>query len=171
MTVVTFWQRMDRAGRGLAPFAITVMLVLVGLIPVHIPRFAPVSPALALAAVFHWSVYRPDLLRPLAVFAVGLLQDLLSGAPVGMNALTFLAVHGLVLTQRRVFLAGTFPLMWFGFGIVVFGVAAAQWLLYSLLTLSIARIDAAIAGSVMTLLIFPAAAAVFLLLHRAFLHD
>jgi len=171
MTVVTFWQRIDRAGRGLAPFVITVMLVLVGLIPVHIPRFAPISPALALAAVFHWSVYRPDLMRPFAVFIIGLLQDLLSGSPIGMNALTYLAVHGVVLTQRRVFLAGTFPLMWFGFAIVVFGVAVAQWFLYSLFTMTIARVDAAVAESVLTLLIYPAAAAVFMLLHRAFLHD
>lgn len=171
MTVVTFWQRIDRAGRGLAPFAVTVMLVLVGLIPIQVPRFSPVAPALALTAVFHWSVYRPDLLRPLAVFLIGLLQDLLSGAPVGMNALTYLAVHGVVLTQRRVLLAGTFPLLWFGFGIVALGAGFAQWFLYSLLNLTIARVDAVFTCSVLTLLIYPAAAAVFLLLHRAFLHD
>lgn len=36
----TFWQKVDKTGRNLAPFAVTVMMVLVGMIPLPVPGYA-----------------------------------------------------------------------------------------------------------------------------------
>lgn len=167
--IVSFWQRLDRMGRNLAPFAVTVMLVLLGLVPLRIPHYTPVAPLLTLMAVYYWSIHRPDLLRPSAVFAIGLLQDLLSGGPLGLNALMLLAVHGVVLSQRRYFLASTFALMWFGFALIVVGAALLQWTAFSVLDGALLAMDAAFAQAMLTLALFPILAWLFVRIHRAFL--
>jgi len=43
--------------------------------------------ALMLAAVYYWSVTRARAVARVAAFALGLFQDLLTGAPLGSNAL------------------------------------------------------------------------------------
>lgn len=166
---LTFWQKLDRAGRNVAPFAVTVLLVLAGMVPVHVPAYAPVAPALGLMAVYYWAIHRPDLLRPSAVFIIGLLQDMLSGAPMGLNAMVLVTAHATVLHQRRFFLASTFTLMWFGFGLIVFGSAFLQWAAYSVLNGTLLRLDTVLAQATLTLALFPVFAWFFVRVHRAFL--
>ena len=126
------WHRLDALARRLTPFAITLILVLVGVLPLHLAAWPRVAPVLALIAVYHWSVQRPELLPAPAVFAIGLLQDVLAATPIGVNALTFLAVHGAVLSQRR-FLAGKpFLVAWLGFAVVAAGAAVTSWVLVSI---------------------------------------
>lgn len=166
---LTFWQRLDKTGRNLAPFAVTVMLVLLGMVPLHIPSYTSVAPSLTLMAVYYWTIHRPDLLRPSAVFLVGVLQDLLSGAPLGMNALVLITVHWVVLNQRRFFLASTFSLMWFGFAMIVIGAAGLQWLVFTVLNATMVPFDAAFFQAFLTLGLFPMFAWLFIRVHRAFL--
>lgn len=166
---LTFWQRIDKAGRNLTPFAITVMLGLLGMVPLRLPSFAEVAPSLTLMAVYYWSIHRPDLLRPSAVFAVGVLQDLLSGAPLGLHGLILVLVQGTVLSQRRFFLASTFLLMWVGFALVVFGAAFTEWLVFCALNTTLMPFRALFFQALLTLAVFPLFAWVFIRIHRAFL--
>ncbi len=64
------------AGRML-PAATTLFAALISVLPVHIPGYAALTPAFTLMAAYHWTIYRPDLLPPLALFAIGLAEDLL----------------------------------------------------------------------------------------------
>jgi rod shape-determining protein MreD len=165
----TFWQRLDKTGRNLAPFAVTLMLVLVGLIPIRIPSYAAIAPQFALIAVFYWVVHRPDLMRPSTVFLIGLLQDLLSGGPLGLNALVMVLLHGAVMGQRRLFLSSSFLLMWFGFGMVLTGATVLQWGAFSVLAGAALPFMPALFQALLTLAIFPAVAWLLLRVHRAFL--
>lgn len=166
---VTLWQRLDKTGRNLAPFAVTVMLLLLGMVPLHIPSYTEVAPALTLMAVYYWGIHRPDLLRPAAVFGLGLLQDLLSGAPLGLNALTLVCVYWTVLTQRRFFLANTFALLWVGFVLIVLGAAVLQWAVVCALGATLVPFDAPFFQALLTLALFPVFAWLFIRVHRAFL--
>lgn len=49
-----------------------------------------VMPTWPLMAIFLWSGMRPQFMPPIAVFAIGLTQDLLTGAPMGVWALSYL---------------------------------------------------------------------------------
>jgi len=86
------WTRLDCTARGLAPFALTVLLIVFGMVPLGVPDFAPVMPALGVIAVFFWLVYRPDLMPAWAVFLVGLIQDLLGGGALGVGVFVLLVV-------------------------------------------------------------------------------
>lgn len=128
----TFWERLDAQARALTPFGLAVFLVLIGGLPFHMEGFVFVAPMLPLMAIFHWTVYRPDLMPVYAVFVVGLLQDILGGMPLGVSALVYIAVFWGVLSQRRFLYGKSFFIVWLGFAIVALLAQAATWFLVSI---------------------------------------
>ncbi len=127
----TFGQKLDLLARNLTPLGLTLILVIVDAVPLHVPAFAQIAPMLTMVAIYHWAVYRPTLLPPSAVFAIGLLQDILGGTPLGVTALVLLSVHGVVVWQNR-FLAGkSFGIVWLGFGLILAGACVETWILVS----------------------------------------
>lgn len=125
----TLTQRMDRFARHLLPLAISVVLVILSVVPVYLPGYGQIAANLVLMAVFFWSVYRPDLMAPAPVFGIGLLLDILSGMPPGMNALILVLVRSVVVTQGRVFRGKSFLVLWWGFSLVALGASLCLWLL------------------------------------------
>ena len=164
-----FWGKIDQAGRNIAPLAVTVALMLVGMAPLHLPNYAPVAPMLPLMAVYYWVIHRPDLLRPSMAFGLGLLQDLLSGTPLGMTPLIHVLVYWVVLTQRRFFLGTSFAMLWFGFALVAFGAGLVGWFAWSILNLRLLSPNSALMQSTMTVAVFPLFGWLFIRIHRAFL--
>ena len=53
--------------------------------------------------VYFWSLVRPDLMPPGAVFFLGLAEDLLSGGPPGVWAASFLICYAFLDRQRDAF--------------------------------------------------------------------
>jgi rod shape-determining protein MreD len=117
---------------GLVPVCTLLLLALVAVMPLRIPGYAAVTPAFVLIGLYYWTVYRPDLLPPTAVFAVGLIADLLSGAPPGVAALVLLTARAVVMPQRRYFVGRLFPFVWMGFTLVAAGALGFQWLIGSI---------------------------------------
>src|SRR5262245_58014810 len=99
----------------LLPVTTMVLAMLVSIQPIHIPGYAAVAPAFTLMVAYHWTIYRPDLLPALALFIVGMVQDLLSGALPGVTALTLLLTRAILLGQRCHFVNRPFPFIWAGF--------------------------------------------------------
>ena len=121
--------RLDRMARNLAPFALVLGLVVIATLPLRLPGYAATAPAVALIAVFYWTVHRPDLLPAPAAFLIGVWQDLLVGTPLGINALLLLAAHRVVSSQRRILIGKPFAVMWWAFAVTAFAAALGLWLL------------------------------------------
>ena len=164
-----FWQKLDQLARRLTPFALTVVLVIVGSIPIPVPDFARVAPALALIAVYFWTIHRPELLPVYAVFVIGLLQDALSGTPIGVNVLVLLTVHGVVLSQRRFFIGKSFVISWLGFSLVAGAAFIEMWILVSIFNLTPVSAMPIAAQYPITLGVFPLIAWIFFRWHQAYL--
>jgi rod shape-determining protein MreD len=151
---------LPRATRGLArflPAATAVFAAILGLLPVPIPGYAALTPAFALMAVYHWSVYRPDLLPPSLLFAVGVAQDLVTGATVPASALVLLLARAGVLHYRRHFVGRPFPFVWAGFAALVGTAMLGLWALHCVLQLSLFDLRTAIVRGALTVALFPAA--------------
>ncbi|MBF0251999.1 MAG: rod shape-determining protein MreD [Alphaproteobacteria bacterium] len=151
----SFWQRLDLVMRGMTPLFLTLALVVLGQIPFHVPAMTEVSPLLPLAAVYHWTVYRPELYPVAGVFFAGLLQDALSGMPFGINAAVFVLVHMVVLTQQVFFANRSFLIIWLGFALVAAGAFAASWLLNALFHSALTAPQAALMQYLVTVGVFP----------------
>lgn len=111
-------------------FGCLVLLTLSAL-PLHLPFWAAVSPNLLLMAVFYWAVFRPDRLPLVAIFALGVVEDALIGAPIGINAIILVLTYGFVLSQQRIFQSATFGMMWVAFALVSAAASIVGWLMIS----------------------------------------
>ncbi len=153
--IPTFAQRLEQSSRRLIPLACTILFVFLGAVPWPIPHFGSVAPSLGLISVYYWSMHRPDLFRSFTVFAVGVLSDSIHYLPLGLTAFTFVAVHRLVLTQRRFFVGHAFFMLWTGFGLVTLIVMAVHWIAISLLSGQTTAFVPLLIQGLLTITIFP----------------
>ena len=124
--------RLAQFGSNAVPGVVTLLLVIIGLVPLGIPQLGFVVPPLALIAVYYWGIYRPDLLPAIAAFAIGLFHDVLSGGALGLYASIFLVVRAVMASQRRFFLGKPFYVEWWAFMVVGAAAFLTQWVLASL---------------------------------------
>lgn len=162
----TLWRQLDAAARASFPSACTVLLLLTLAAPLGLPGQAQMQPAVALACVFFWSVFRPASMPAPVVFGLGLLSDLLGLGPLGVGVITLLFTHGLAWRFRRGLAAQGFVVVWLVFAGVAAGAAALVWGLTSLLTLSLLSITAAMFQFGLTVGCYPILSAIFTRAHR-----
>ncbi len=122
------FRQLDELATGLTPFFVSLVLILLSTAPIHLPATGPVSPELGVIAVFFWTIYRPDRMPAFAVLGLGLWQDLLNAAPVGLHTIAFLVVYGIVASQRTFFRGKPFPIVWWAFGLTAALAASVFWL-------------------------------------------
>jgi rod shape-determining protein MreD len=125
-----FLRQVDSFGRAAFPVAATAVLLVLAAAPVGVPGLVP---AVALPCVFFWAVFRPAALPPPAVFGLGLLQDLLSFAPIGSGVLALLITFGFATRWRRFLARQSFLLVWLAFCGFAGAVGALGWGLQTLL--------------------------------------
>src|SRR5215218_7071959 len=114
-------RRADALARAALPGGLAALLLILAALPLGLPGLVP---AVVLPCVFFWSVFRPTALPPPAVFGLGLLQDLLTAAPLGTGMLVLLVTHGLAARWRRALAARSFLVVWLAFCGVSAGAAA-----------------------------------------------
>ncbi|MDA0368258.1 MAG: rod shape-determining protein MreD [Proteobacteria bacterium] len=147
--------RLAQVARNGAPGLLALLFVLLTLAPYNFPGSAQLMPPLALMAVFHWGVYRPDLLPAPLAFVLGLLQDILSGGPLGMWAAMFFLVLVVMTYQRRFFLGKKFVVEWLGFALVTPVVFFAIWLIGSFYVGAFVDPGALVVQAVVTAAFYP----------------
>jgi len=162
-------QRDDGIAARLVPAVTTILAATLSVIPMRMPGFAVVTPAFALMAVYHWTIYRPELLNPLTVFAIGLYLDFLNGTPAGLSALTLLLSQVLVMGRRRWFVNRSFPFVWLGFAALSGLFMLMQWGVAGLFDMRMLDFQPFAFQGVLTVAIFPIASWVLVRAQRAFL--
>jgi rod shape-determining protein MreD len=168
---VTWFERTDIQLRGLTPFVFTLLMVLASALPWHLPSFAPVTPAFTAMAIYYWSIYRPDKLPYAATFSLAMLLDLLTGTPLGLSALVYLLLQVILNTQRTFFHGKPFLVVWWGFSLVMPGVALVSWIIASLYFNALVPPMPFIIQAVLTILLYPLFAVVLSALHRHMIKD
>jgi rod shape-determining protein MreD len=149
--------RVNSGAARILPIASMLVAVIATVLPVRIPGYAALIPAFTLMAVYHWTIYRPDLLPALAVFAVGIVEDLLTGAPVGIGALVLLLARAAVLQYRRYFVNRAFAFVWSGFTLLAGAAMLAFWALHCAVELAFLDLRTTMFRTVLTVAVFPAA--------------
>jgi rod shape-determining protein MreD len=152
------------AAARLLPVTTTAFAALLMLEPVPLPGYAVLTPAFTLMAVYHWTLYRPDLLSPVALFVIGLGDDLLSGDIVGVTPLLLLLSRAAVLRSRRWFIERGFAFVWAGFAVLAAGATLGLWMIQCLLAWRFIDAGGSIFRAALSAALFPV---VSLLLGRA----
>jgi rod shape-determining protein MreD len=113
------------------------------------------EPIFPLLLAFAWPLIRPSMIGPATLLALGLFEDLLLGTPLGLWALTFLGVYGVIMATRHL-IVGQASHVLFGWwlGVVVSAYMAAYLVICMIDGGAPSLIDAAMQLGV-TLALFP----------------
>lgn len=162
----TATQRLDLWIRQSTPMALTAILAVLSVITVGIPGYAAVVPGYTAMATFYWAVFRPDLQPASALFLIGVLQDILTGTPLGLTAVSLLLLHALALSQRRALVTKPFLLTWLGFVVIQLPISVFAWLLMSTQQFRLIGPEPVLFQYLVTVLGFPVVAWIFVRVHR-----
>jgi len=88
---------------ALTPLFCGLAGVIIANIPISFVGGLVPPPLLGLIPVYFWCLVRPDLMTPAAAFAIGMLEDVMSGAPPGIWTLGYVVAYALVARQRESF--------------------------------------------------------------------
>jgi len=163
----TLGGRLDHAARAGFPATCTILLMLATQAPFGIAGQAVMLPAIALACVWFWSLFRPAAMPPVAVFGIGVLLDLLGYMPLGVSVLVLLVAHGIARRWRRFLGQQGFAMTWLAFAPVAAGASLVSWVLVVALTLRLMPAGIAIFQAVLTAAFYPVLAIPLAWAHRA----
>jgi rod shape-determining protein MreD len=153
---------------SLMPVSLAFLAVIVVNLPVSVTFGLLPPPVLALAPIYYWVLVRPDLMPPVAVLMIGLLEDLLSGGPPGLWAAGCLAAYALADRERDVFAGLSGPGAILGFASAAFAAAGAVYLLGSLVYWRLAPLGPLLLQSVVTVIFYPLIAILMAWLQRKY---
>lgn len=157
----------DSIGRIGLTFLILAVLLLLSILPLGLQGYGDVRPAFLLMAVYYWAIYRPYMLSPVMTFLVGILLDLLTGGPVGLQAFLLVAVRTLTASQQKFMLAQKFMVMWACFGLVALVTGLVQWGVTDLFQQQLTEIRPVLFSALLSALLFPAVALPLFMINRA----
>jgi rod shape-determining protein MreD len=167
----TVWQKLDGAARRAAPATVTLLLVLIGTTPLQAPFYGSIAPMFALMSIYYWAIHRPDLMPLSLVFAIGLVHDVLTGAPLGIHSFVFLVCHWIVYGQRRFLVGRAFGVLWWGFFMMMLMAAALEWAAFSAYFARVMPVEPVLFRTLLTVALFPVLAWGFIQVHRGFLRQ
>ena len=155
--------KMEFIARMLVPYAVLAMIFILSVVSVPYPLAVFFQAPLLLMAIYYWSVYRPTLLPPWLVFAIGLLLDLITGMPyLGLSAILFLLGRIVVVDQRRFLTGQSFMVIWMGFAALAALFHIFQWSMSCLLSLQWMPVRDFVSSYVLGIVLFPV---LYLFLH------
>lgn len=157
------------AGRffaNLVPVALAILGAIIGNLPVSLLGGVVPAPLLALMPVYFWCLVRPDVMSPAWAFAVGVLEDLLSGGPPGIWGAAFVATYALIDRQRDAFagLSGFGAIL--GFATAALAACVTAYVLVALYHWHLLPIAPILSELAMTVLFYLPVAAFLGLVHR-----
>ncbi len=152
--------------KAATPMILGVLGVIFLALPLRLFEGWAPTPIVPLVVVFFWSVYAPEFLPSVSVFFIGVLQDLLTGGPLGLWAAVYLATQFIVMSQRSYFMGREQKVVWLGFALATAGASLMLWLVMSLMSGALLPVGSLLAQMAATVLIYPLFGMVFGQLHR-----
>lgn len=152
--------------RMAVPYLVLLVLFAFDFIYLPFPYVYAVEPAFFLMGLYYWAVYRPSLLPPTIVFAVGMLIDLLMMSPLGLNAFVYLLAYFFVRQQRRFLTGQSFFTFWIGFMLVCFGTAMLEWGAGGLAAFEWGPLEPICFNVVISFFLFPFVVLLLILVHK-----
>jgi rod shape-determining protein MreD len=159
-------ESMSRLMKAATPTLLGLFGVFLLALPVRIAEGHIPTPLLPLVIVFFWSIYGPNYLPAASVFAIGLLQDFLSGGPLGLWPGVYLFTQYMVLSQRSYFLGREQKVVWFGFAFAAASAALIIWLVMSLMSGTLLPFWGLVGQMTVTIVSYPIFSAGFAQFHR-----
>lgn len=145
----------ERGLKAALPFISSFLLVLMMQLQYRVAFLDSLFPFLSLLAVYYWCIFKPQLMPVSLVFILGLLQDILSGGPLGMMALALILVRTLVISQGRQLPERGFLFNWLVFFLLALLFGVTTWIIASVYLKETQNYWNVLGQSMLTIAVFP----------------
>ncbi len=146
--------------------ALIFFLFIIDLVDYSIPISYMARPFFTVIIIYYWAIYRPNLLSPAYIFALGLIYDLILGYPVGIHAILFITAQWIISDQRLYFLGQSFLVTCLGFSLTGFLVLCAEWLFFSAMAGSFDGFENVFYKTIVSSFLFPLMTLLFNVIYR-----
>jgi len=147
-------------------YMLMFLLFILNVISISTPVTMTMDIPFIVMMFYYWSIYRPTLIPPTLVFFAGFIYDLLSGWPVGLNALIFLLIRHNVTLQRLFMTGQQFIVVWLGYMFVSGLALLMQWGVFGLLRFNWSSIEPIVASWIVGIFLFPIISVILHLSHK-----
>lgn len=137
------------------PLLSSVLLVMLSYLPLDILFLNAIRPGIGLICVYFWLVHRPDLFNLWSVFCLGLIDDIISSAPVGSNVFAMLMLYVFVNAASKFLTAKPFVVLWYGFVALSAATMLTRWLVVSVYYSQFLPLSGLLFSYVMTVFYYP----------------
>ena len=117
------------------------------------PIHSALMPDFVLMLIFVTAAFRIEAFPVWLCFLLGLMADLLGSTPPGMQALTFVLVHGFASSQRRHLVLVQF--LWGGFLLAAGATMLFRWALLSAYHTAWLDLEPLLVNAVISVIVFP----------------
>ncbi len=161
------FRKAEHAARLLVPQILLIVLLLLNMASLPLPYADSIKTHFVLMAIYYWAIYRPTLIPPSLCFLIGLLMDVMGGFALGLNAMVLVIVQWLVRDQRKFLMGQPYIVIWAVFGLVALCSTLLQWALNGLSNgMQWPEPMPVIAGTMVSLFLFPLVTLVLVMAHR-----
>ena len=111
------------------PVLSCLFILLISVVPQPLTDSAIISIQMTHTAVFYWSIYTPKEIPNFVLFALGILQDILLGLPLGISSFSFICIHFFVTYKNDYFIGKSFFHHWLIFSFIFMALTLLNWLI------------------------------------------
>lgn len=156
------------AWRALPALSLFLLMLLPHAASAQGSRLIQVLPPFAMIAVVYWAVEHPRRLGLKSVFLFAVLQDVITGAPLGLSALVWLSLCALAAKARKDVREQGFIVLWVFAAVALLSAQILSWLLLSFYTQMLFPLSPVLLQWCLGVLFYPALHAMFLALEKRF---
>lgn len=148
-------ENLDWLWRSFLVQCVILILFFTSLVNFSFSMMGDVTPYFMVITIFYWAIYRPSFLQPLWIFALGILQDLVIGYPVGVHAILYLVLHYTVKNQRTFLTGQTYFVLWMIFSMVCLVFLFVEWGFFSIVSWTLFDYHPVVSSWLLTILFYP----------------
>lgn len=144
---------------------VNILFLLLNVVSFSMPHAGDFKPFFLLMAVYYWAIYRPTVMPTFYTFSLGIVMDLQTGLPLGLSALTLVALQ-MIVRHSRLFLMGQpYITVWIGFAVLAIANAVFIWLVVSVFS-TMMSLKPSMIAAFFSILLFPVATLLLQGVHR-----
>ncbi len=123
----SFRKRIGQVSGKAFPATFTLIFLLLSIVLSRIPGFGQVMPLFTLINIYYWSMFYAGALPYWFLFILGLLQDTLTGQPLGFSSFINIVFAWMLADRMRIQSAPSFAVAWLKFAASACAVILLQW--------------------------------------------
>ena len=137
------------------PLITTLVLMFLFIMPINSIEWGYLRPNVGLICVYYWTLKRGYILSYFSAFLIGLLLDVYSSSPLGMNAFLMMLTVFATTWLAHYFQNSSFGVGWFIFALTAIGIIVLKWVMLMIYFGRLIPLNEAMLNYLSTVMFYP----------------